>query len=332
MDKFNLSKEYFNKALESYDLALSFLLDPSLSKHEEGAVREIFHVYELLMKAHIANEHPMLLVKENAFFDKNNKPKVYDEMMTKAANELVDLLSYLKRDDTNYSFLQEFKKNIEKIRKERNYLEHSSRKISSGYKGVIIVPFIRNILFPLFVQFDPKTSIRFNNSELVKVLGIVDDFTELVPDKNKYKFEDNYFCDRCDNFFSFINKDEDELFCVVCEDVNPIVDCPLCGDKGLLPGPEKLECKACENEILPTKGFIQGDGCSCGGLNFLYLEPENGNEEAFCFSCKNKFELWKCEQCNNFFSDDKGDPPEENPVRCCEDCAHDLRAVYADIH
>ena len=152
-----ISQEFFERAKISYNLSIKFILDSNLKSFEETSIREMFHTYELLMKAHISKEHSLLLYDTKTLF-KNKKLIPIDSLFAKSANELVELLGYLKAGNIAFNFLFDERDLIEKIRSERNSLEHSSKSITNGFKGLILAPFVRKVLRPLFIEFDASMS------------------------------------------------------------------------------------------------------------------------------------------------------------------------------
>ena len=310
----SLAGDYFDRAKVSFKLSIKFISDPDLKSFEETSIREMFHAYELLMKAHISKEHPLLLCETTSLY-KNNKPIPYDSLYTKAAGELVEVLAYLKRDDEKFNFLLNDRKIVEKMRNERNGLEHSSKRITEGFKGIILVPFVTKILKPLFILFDATMASEFSYEKINEILSDVSDYGELVPDKNKYILTEKYPCRRCESRFSFITKNKDEAFCVVCEDTtskgkllvtscfgcnssvlildgdkdyycndcyeqSDFYDCNSCGSGKAIINTDRIECLECQE----TRYLNHCPGCD-GKHTLDVIKGEH-----HCYSCLNTFE------------------------------------------
>lgn len=279
----SLSDEFFARAQVSYKLSVKFISDESLKDFEETCIREIFHTYELLMKAHISREHPLLLCETNNLFKKDKKPNSYDSLYTKAASELVDILAYIKKDDSNFSFLLNNRKAIEKMRSERNSLEHSSKAITEGFKGLILAPFVTKILKPLFLNYDLKMSTEFTNEKIKDIFDDISDFSELVPDKNRFILTEKFNCPSCDWKFGFISKSKNELFCVICD------------EKTIDGKVSNFKCFDCNESVFVSDADYEFQCADCGAESPFFD----------CFNCgsnkciKNMHKI-ECPECTSF--------------------------------
>ena len=317
----SISQNYFDRAKISYNLSIKFILDGDLKNFEETSIREIFHAYELLMKAHISKEHSLLLYDTKNLF-KNKKLIPIDSLFAKPANELVEILAYLKAGNAAFDFLFRDRAIIEKMREERNILEHSSKTITDGFKGLILAPFVTKILKPLFIEFDPAMSDEFAADKMKEIFKEISDFSELVPDKNKYSFVERYYCENCNSRFSFLAKNKEELYCAVCEDTM------LTSDE-ISP----VTCFRCENPALLVDGdsdFICPD---CHGESDLYqclscdteLAAVNDENMIICLSCKRREQLTDCPLCKEPGLDAKDE------LFFCHCCENKIEETKGDI-
>lgn len=329
-----LADRFFAKAVRAIQAAFSDLQSDDDYDRTTRCIHDFMHGCELLLKAHIARHHPLLLATQKPrelVVTELWERKDFDDLHTLGAETLPFLLYYV---DEGFDFLRDDHDVFEKARGHRNRAEHGSAS-AEVLRFEVLGPLYTRIIHPLLTAFEPDFSQNdvFGRDGIANLLAEASDPEAVFACLPAGEYLNQpVHCRGCREPFLFPFREADKSLtgtghCLLCGTVRNVAAyaCPRCQKRSALVRSEEFKCS---DSKCRYRRHLVPVGCQhCGKFRIVKFE----DDDFLCLSCGSLADVWKCDHCDEMFAGDfdRGRVPEAAPVEnLCDACSDHFIYVY----